>query len=116
MTAPTEAEIRALLAHHKVEKDILSEISDPLGHAVDVVTDLIYVPDEQTFGEPFIWQDLRPTERARLEQLVAGVLEELEATVMPMIVSLIVERTVQAALTFAAEYPDAPRVREAVLA
>ena len=116
MTAPTEAEIRALFAEYNVERDLFSELEEEVGKAVDAATDMIYVPDEQTIGVPFIWDNLRPTERERLDYLIESVFNEINHGAVPKLVSLIVEQTIQAALTFAAEYPDAPRVREAVTA
>jgi hypothetical protein len=56
------------------------------------------------FTEGLLWTNLNPSEQARLEELIDTVYDmsgSLEAQV--------VDATVHAALTFAAEYPNARR-------
>jgi hypothetical protein len=52
-----------------------------------------------------LWDDLRASETARLDAIIEQVYQDLEG----LICDSIETRVVAAALTFAAEYPDAPR-------
>lgn len=105
MGAPTEAEIRAAI----------DEANPDFGELVYEFTRCVSYADPGTRGfayEPRLYEDLRPSERERLEALLSEVYD-LEEPVLKMIE----DRVVAAVLTFAAEYPDAPRaIREAVAA
>jgi len=97
MSAPTEAEIRATL----------TEANDDIGAVVYEFTRLVhYVPKEKRgpAWTPGVWDDLRPSERDRLDSL----LEECYAIEEP-IRQMILDRVTAAALTFAQEFPDAKR-------
>jgi hypothetical protein len=108
----TEADIRNHLAvrseqypHDNPRKkmaEAISEAFDPIGYVQ------LSPEDEAGFGSKVLsdlWDDLRPSEAKRLHDLIAEhVKEALEASW-----AAVVSEVVAAALTFAAEYPDAPR-------
>lgn len=102
MTAPTEAEIRALI-ESKSKADFGAQIFEITGPV-----DYFYEDDPPREGpEDGLWHDLRPSQQRRLRELLNGIYDladEYERRV--------VDATVQAVLTFAAEYPDAPRAKE----
>lgn len=114
MTAPTEAEIRALIDDRSARYPNDS-IEHHLDHVLDKAFDTIgYVDlDEQgqrDFGSTFLsdtWADLRPSEADRLGELIAAARQQAAERAR----AAIVEEVVAAALTFAAEYPDAPRAK-----
>jgi hypothetical protein len=122
MSAPTEEEIRAA-----IEAEIAEYPSDNglrnLGEAIDRLADPIdwhLSGDEDESdedGTPHqlgdnVWRNLRPTEAARLRLLV----ERAKLSAFAMAREAIVREIVAAGLTFAAEYPDAPRARREVAA
>jgi hypothetical protein len=110
-TAPTEDEIR----------EAVRRASDTsrfdVGQLVyDLLRPLHYVrPAERgpAYGDgPKLWDDLRPSQAARLDDLSDAVYTEgnsLEAT----LIETLREMVIRAALTFATEYPDAPRAKVA---
>lgn len=95
----TEAEIRA-----EIDRT-LDPIAADIGSLIyDYQGPINYVAPDQ--GEPAsLWRNLRPSEAQRLDELQGAMYRELE----PVIDALIRDAVVKAALTFAAEYPDAPR-------
>ena len=97
-TAPTEAEIRALL----------TEANEDIGAVVYDFTRLVHHVPRSERGPayvPGLWEDLRPSEQERLETL----LEECYALEEP-IRQMVLDRVTAACLAFAHEYPDAKRV------
>jgi len=109
MPAPTEAEIRAIL------QAVEEEIDENLGEVVNVATSLIDYEVPERRGEAYsgsVWDDLRESEANRLRL----ILDECAHDLYKDLTRLIIDRVTAAALTFAAEYPDAPRLtRETVL-
>jgi hypothetical protein len=106
ITTPTEAEIRA-----EIEACATSHANhgrDRLGEAImEYVDSIRYDPgtgDDSPLGEA-IWTDLRPSEVLRLQELLCDA--ERRATQGAH--ELSIREYVAAALTFAAECPDAPR-------
>jgi hypothetical protein len=71
------------------------------------LNDLDLQGDETEFHQlgDAIWKDLRPSEAVRLLEL----LYEAEQRVRGAAVELVIRQYVDAALTFAAEFPNAPR-------
>lgn len=117
MTAPTEAEIREAIEdrNRRYRKDA----SDRLAEAVDTALDaLAYIEIDDGLGDHSgavvlsdLWTDLRPSEAARLRELIDVARQRLLASLWPMVV----DAALEAGVTFAREYPDAPRaVQEAV--
>lgn len=99
-TAPTEAEIR----------EILAEAEPDIGELISEFTNLLaYVPpgSRGPAYTPGLWDDLRPSQENRLLDLLDNVYEELKEAIRKMIE----DRVVAAALAFAAEFPDAPRAQ-----
>ena len=84
----TEAEVRAAL-DPAVIKD---QLSDSFTETMRTVEDL--------YNE----EDFRPSEQARLDELLHEAIEPIRQQAS----ELVVEALVKAALAFAAEYPDAP--------
>ncbi len=59
-------------------------------------------------GDPGdVWENLRPSEARRLRQLTDHAINELASDLEQRIIT----RLTVAVLTFAAEYPDAPRCK-----
>lgn len=112
MTAPTEAEIRQLIADRSARYP-LDSLERPLGEAIDKSFDTIgfVTLDERgrwDFGVDFLsdtWADLRPSEQERLGELIAAA----KARAMERARESIIGETVAAALAFSAEHPDAKR-------
>jgi len=101
MTAPTEGEIRALVDAPVVD------VTDEIGATV---YDIVRVLQDEG-----LWTDLRPSQEKRLEDLIESVYAKTDAFVVDELIPAIRGFAVEAALTFAAEYPDAPRAaKEAV--
>ena len=100
MTAPTEAEIRAIIEEYS--------IGDPAELAFDVIQAVHYIPDNERRGGSMnrVWTDLRHTEAERLTELLDDVFTLAEKCKQQL-----EDATVAACLTFAAEYPDAPRAK-----
>ncbi len=90
-TAPTEEEIRAAIARAWGAREV--EFSDAFTHCMTLLDDL-YDQD-----------DLRPSEDARLGELVTPAIDLIRDETQRRIN----EALVSAALAFAAEHPDAPR-------
>lgn len=119
MTAPTEAEIRELVAERD-RRYPFDSIDAKLEEAINRGFDTIgYVSlDEKgqyDFGESFLsdtWADLRPSEEDRLAELIV----EAKARAEQRARDAIVEEVIAAALAFGAEYPDAPRVQPELVA
>lgn len=119
MSAPTEEEIRRLLAE-RLAKYPRDGGEEHLNEAVDEMFDLIdYCPlnQQEAFDQwphtaigDDVWADLRPTEWKRLGDIV----HEAKARAYDRARALIIDELVNAALVFAAEYPDAPRARREV--
>lgn len=111
MTAPTEQEIR-----EAVQKQLDVLIAEDGTNTPDwiaaVLTPLRYNPPSMDYN-PSLWADLRPSQEARLEALEEEVFRKADALMLEVAARL-AEAVVEAALTFAAEYPDAPRAKEAV--
>lgn len=115
MTAPTEAEIRevALDAFREVMREHASGWDVPWVY--DLSAPLRYEPPDED-GEPALpwlvglWTDLRPSQAARLSDLREAIYERADV-LMVEAADRIVDAVVEAALTFAAEYPDAPRAK-----
>lgn len=111
MSAPTEADIRAAVEYRDnhwpndrpSEKlhEAVGMFFDPINYrtVADPITDEIYATGE------YVWTDLRPSEEARLRELVALHRTRAEHRVS----TAIVEEIVAAGMTFATEYPDAKR-------
>jgi hypothetical protein len=112
--APTEAEIRAAidLAWSEFPRD---DPRNKLAEAVEAFADPIrwklndvdLEGDSTEFAQlgDAIWKDLRPSEAARLLEL----LYEAEKRALAGALELILREYVDAALTFAGEHPEAPR-------
>jgi hypothetical protein len=97
MTAPTEAEIR-------------ETITAAMPAAAGTIGDRAY---ELTFSIRYLWGDLPPSQGARIEALIEEAQAAIEA-LEPEVLGRVREAVAAAAMTFAAEYPDAPRARAAV--
>lgn len=115
MTAPTEAEIR------EAAQDALRAVIEEHGGGWDVpwvydlCTPIRYAPDDGPMLDTSPWTDLRPSQAARLDALVDGIYETADK-LMAETAARVAEAVVEAALTFAAEYPDAPRAKATVAA
>lgn len=96
--------------------DTQSDLADALGRIATVTADHLIdsaymtemmgsswdgVPDA---GDG-LWKDLRPTEAARLAELVHEAAERVQARCA----AIVIEEMTVAGVQFAAEYPDAPR-------
>src|SRR5687768_15534457 len=111
MTAPTEQEIREILADR--ERRYPHDFGDKLAEAIDHAFDAIgYVElDEQgqyDFGGEWLsdtWADLRQSE----QRYLAGAILQAKGRALASAREAIVGEVVAAALQFAREYPDAPR-------
>ena len=102
-TAPlTEAEARATIAGHVERFGLDISGSEDAYHPFDAFVCKGSSP----------WRDLRPSESARLEAIITAA----EARAWARAHAAIVEEAVAAALTFAAEYPDAPRAQVVTVA
>lgn len=111
-TAPTADEILQIIAARTARYPIDSldaKLDEAIGNAFDAIG---YVSlDEQgayDIGAAFLsdtWGDLRPSEAARLGEIISEAQERAEEKAR----AAIIEEVIGAALTFAAEYPDAPR-------
>lgn len=117
MTAPTEAEIR-----EAANAPVLTD-SDEIGSLVyELLGPIRYLPPEEdspgrSISAGCLWDDLRPSQAARLQDLLDGIYTKTDTLIQKEVIPRIRELVVEAALTFAAEYPDAPRaVREPVTA
>lgn len=119
MTALTASEVRALIDDRSARypnDSIESYLDDALDKAFDTIG-YVNLDDQGAFdfGEAFLsdtWADLRPSEQARLGQLIAEARHRAARKAR----EAIVEEVVSAALAFAAEYPDAPRTNQLVTA
>jgi hypothetical protein len=106
MSAPTEAEIRTA-----VEGALGRSREIDVGSWVhELVQPIAYYPPEDRINRPpdCLWDNLRPSEAERLSALVEQIYvaaDEWETYV----VQQITERILAAGLTFASEFPDAPR-------
>lgn len=123
--APTEAEIRAVIeermlleAGHVVDE--MDDLDAALRRVAIVASDPLVESGRQTLEggrgvwEPVapppdgsLWGDLRPSEAVRLSQLVQAAAERASARCR----AIVIEELVGAGVQFAAEHPDAPRVR-----
>jgi hypothetical protein len=119
-TPPTEAEIRQALAEFVAEPmkhgddSPRAKLDEAIDKAMDVVGYVHIDPVDEiavtTCSD--LWSDLRPSEARRLAEIVAEAKDRaLEAAWV-----VIVKEVTRAGLTFAAEYPDAPRARVEVTA
>lgn len=124
MTAPTEAEIREAIVERgryplgvssPTARDALRDVVDAyaanLSNPAFLALEFDPADGDPTIGDSGdVWQALdKPTAR-RLRMIVRSARAELAADLERQIV----DRLTAAGLTFAAEYPDAPRaVREA---
>lgn len=114
--APTEAEIRAAVAGAVI--DCGYDIGDAAFALAAPIRYLTPAEDpEHVLSTHCLWDDLRPSQAERLSELMEEIFTKgdliIEQEVLPRIRGLVAE----AALTFAAEFPDAPRAtREAVTA
>jgi hypothetical protein len=114
-TPPTEAEIRQALVE-RVSRSDSPHVK--LGEAIDTAMDVVgYIEldmadDLSVPALSDLWSDLRPSEARRLAEIV----DEAKDRALEAAWEIIAEEAVQAALTFAAEYPDAPRARVEVTA
>lgn len=123
MSAPTEAEIREAVRYRLA----IPPTDDPAGNVLEGIqqmADFMYGPSADVLtgerargleprGWPAdLWDDLRRTEAARLDQLY----REATKRALARCLEIATEELVIAGETFAREYPDAPRgmVREAV--
>lgn len=99
---PTEAEIREVIADNTIfDADFGTVIHR-------YVSAIAFGPDEYGIDEDSrIWTDLRPSETKRLGDLIDEVYDLADK-----FQAEVVEATVRAALTFAAEYPDATRAAD----
>jgi hypothetical protein len=103
MSAPTEREIRAILEPAK------AAMADSLGEAIHEATSLIGYTYPHERAEAYVggvWDNLRPSEEGRLE----GHIEAAYTDLYDSLAQAIVDRVTTAALRFAKEYPNAPRV------
>lgn len=100
-TAPTEAEIR-----QRIASDLRAIDFDALIHDAAAAINYVAPIDRGPAYRGALWDNLRPKEAARLEELLDAVYEADGALRV-----LLVDRITRAALTFAAEFPDAPRVQ-----
>ena len=96
MSAPTEANVRATIAAHVKRYGLDISSNDDAYHPFDALASC-------EGSSP--WRDLRPSESARLEAIITAA----EARAWARCHDALVEEAVAAALTFAGEYPDAPR-------
>lgn len=109
MTAPTEEDIRATMARF-----MDAQLPDPWAYACNLVGPVDYIPDDERGNHTNrVWDNLGPTEQARYAELINGIYD-LAATEFEAIEKRLLEATVAACLTFAAEHPDAPRAKRAV--
>jgi hypothetical protein len=92
----TEEEIRGLINENLGPFDV--------GEAISRVIALISYDDDDPVHEGLLWTNLDPSEQARLEELIDTVYDMSDS-----LKAKVVDATVRAALTFAAEYPNAPR-------
>lgn len=113
-TAPTEAEIRAVLAGRwSADGELRStETYRRLEEAGSLAVAPLWweapdVPDDSHSDESGdeIWSDLRPSEATRLHELIGEAQKRAEQ----LCIEAIANELTAAALAFAAEYPDAPR-------
>ncbi len=110
MTAPTAAEIREavdkLVAHRE-------SYAEPSNLVYDLSAAIRYTPPDEdtpeTISAECLWDDLRPSQAARLAELHEEVYTKFDALIEQEVVARLREFVVEAAMTFAAEYPDAPR-------
>lgn len=104
--APTEAELRAIIERHQDQR-----LPDPADFAFAFVSPIEYVPEDEIGNHVNrVWDNLRPEEAERLTQLMDEVFTVAERE-LAIVEERCREAAVRAALTFAAEYPDAPRAR-----
>lgn len=107
--APTEAEIREAARRHLDRVLQSTELIDS-PWVFDLAEPLRYTPPDED-GWPrnhSLWDDLRPTQAARLNELIEDIWSKTDV-LMVEAANRVVELVVEAGLTFAAEYPDAPR-------
>jgi hypothetical protein len=112
MIAPTEQEIRTAIQAALDDSDI-----DIGAWVHDLVRPLSYAPPEQR-GNNYggcLWDDLRPSQAALLEALIEGIYNKVQP-LEDDVTARIRESVVEAALEFAAAYPDAPRANVEVMA
>jgi hypothetical protein len=114
MSAPTEAEIRAAIAHRLATAHPGDDPADGIRDSIQQMADFMYGPSADVLsgernpprGWPAdLWDDLRRPEAARLDQLYLEATERALARCL----EIATEEIVLAAETFAREYPDAPR-------
>jgi hypothetical protein len=112
-SAPTEAEIRAMLAERAV-KWPHDNAERQLAEAVDTAFDTIgYIELDELESNgglhalSDLWADLRPSEIIRLHLLVSEARERAYGAAW----EAIVREVVAAGLAFAAEFPNAPRAQ-----
>ena len=112
-TTVTEAEIREAADAAVADKladfgELVFPLSAPIRYLL---------PEEdpdRSLRRVGLWDDLRPSQAARLAELGEAIYTKSDL-MQQDIIARIREFVVEAALTFAAEYPDAPRaVREPV--
>ena len=123
MTAPTEAEIRAVIGD-RLTKYPNDRPQDRIRYGLEGMADFMYGPAmDKLTGEPGLgdgprewpgdlWDDLRRPEAARLDQLYREATERA----LTRCLEIATEEIVAAAETFAREYPDAPRAQAATVA
>lgn len=103
---PSEEDVRAIEAAYRAR---YSESAEHLDTAVDysfAVIDYRISPDEDEHPlGAYVWTNLRPTEAARLRELV----EEGRQRALERAREAITAEIVAAAMQFASEFPDAPR-------
>ncbi len=121
MTAPTEQDIRSLLSRRLTEPssgshggglhgELRGVVKDAAGPLRDVAWEALEATDSDygEKGQPdpsFAWCDLRATEAYRLMSLMDEAIERAATRCE----AIILEELTGAGVTFAAEYPDAPR-------
>lgn len=119
MTAPTEAEIRAAARRHLarvlksselIDAPWVYDLSEPLRYTATCDEDGVRGGVNRS-----LWDDLRPTQDARLRALVDDIYSKTDA-LMAEAAERVIEYVVEAGLTFAAEHPDAPRAKRETVA
>ena len=116
--APTEEDIRVAIegAEQRYASDCAAaSLREATQKVVDVLDDTGFdgVEDRSQPGSHSrigLWEDLRPSQKARLRELLRAAQERANARAW----TVIVDEIVAAGLEFGREFPDAPRAQRAM--
>lgn len=112
--APTEAEIRE--AVYAVQPNAPEDHVGNLVYELCLPLRYLAPAEDQWLNKACLWDDLRPSEAARLDDLLEDVYEKVDVVIKQDVMNRIREIVVDAMLAFAKEYPEARRrTREAVV-